>query len=108
MTWWGVWSFLKEVPAKVWAGVIWALCILGWWVARSELAKQKAENVRLKHKARQKELRNESVIRLKERKARIQGELSAARTKAAEKETEIKAMDEDELIKELVDEFGSD
>lgn len=108
MTWLSVWSFLKEVPAKVWAGVIWALCILGWWIARSELAKQKAENVRLRHKAKQKEIRNESIVRLKERKARIQGELSAAKTKAEEKEKEIKSMDEDELIKGLIDEFGSD
>lgn len=105
MTWASVWICIKDIPAKVWLGVLWALCLVGWWLTRSELAREKAKSIRLEHKAKQKAARQASVIRLQQRKARIQAELVKAKEKAQEKNTEIAKMDTDELAKALNDEF---
>lgn len=106
MTWGTVWIFLKEIPLKVWLGVVWAACLIGWWLSRSQLAKEKAKNVRLEHKHRQIEIRKESLLRLHKKKERIQKELVKARKETLKKAEEIAGMDVNELAEELNREFG--
>tara|TARA_B100000282_G_scaffold285482_1_gene251062 strand:- start:855 stop:1184 length:330 start_codon:yes stop_codon:yes gene_type:complete len=108
MSWASAWIFLKEVPARVWAGVIWVLCIVGWWLTRSELAKEKAENAKLKARASEEKKHRLAIVKLQERKERIANELKAAKDKAKATETKIFKMDEDRLVEELNNEFGDD
>ena len=105
MTWVGVWAFLKEVPSKVWLGVAWALCILGWWLTRSELAKEKAKIIRLEHRAKNEVIRKEAIVRLQERKARIQEELTRVKKQVDERDTQIHDLNASDLARELNDEF---
>lgn len=108
MNWLSVWAFIKDVPAKVWAGAAWALCILGWWITRSELAKQKAETIRLKRQVKTEQEHRGTLIRLQERKQRIAKELANVKSKARQSETQIIRLDDVRLAKELNDEFSDD
>lgn len=108
MNWMSAWVFLKEVPARVWAGIVWALCIVGWWFTRSELAKEKAENAKLKTRVSEEKRHRQAIVKLQERRDRIANELKSVKRNAKATKTQIYRMDDGKLVEELNNEFGDD
>lgn len=105
MNWYGAWSFAKGIPKTVWAGTIWALCVLGWWLTRSQLIKEKAKNIRLEHRARNDAARKGAEARLLARKVKIQDALTHVQEQTEERDVQIESLGTSELTKELNSEF---